>query len=58
MGRKRGKTDLKFLSAQTNPNTPTKEAGLPSQLPSSLTEFMVPLCNHNTAQDRLKKDPT
>lgn len=58
MGRKRGKTDLKSLSAQTNPNTPTKEASLPSQLPSSLRELMVPLYNHNTAQARLKKDPT
>lgn len=43
MGRKRGKIDLKFLSAQTNqhPHKGTQMTAVPSQLPSSLPELMV-----------------
>jgi hypothetical protein len=43
MGRKRGKIDLKFLSAQTSQylHKGSQMTAVPSQLPPSLLELMV-----------------
>lgn len=59
MGRKRGKINLKFLSVQTNQHLHKgSQTAVPSQLPHLSVGARRQFCNHNTAQDRLKEDPT